>query len=136
LLLTYHSRETIERAINEIAYVRESEPDVLVVLVGNKSDLINQRQVSPNEGYSLAMNNNVPLFFEISALNKLDQVKTLVNTCASAVLHIRDHGLDNRSISERYCPELFARYGHFDFHANIHNMQKTMALTDCVFDFA
>ena len=47
-------------------YTKAIPKTVLLVLVGNKIDLIEERQVSYEEGASFALENNM-LFFETSA---------------------------------------------------------------------
>lgn len=52
-----------------------------IVLVGNKTDLIDQRKVSENEAEKFAIDNNLH-YFETSALNK-DGIKDLFQYCVT-----------------------------------------------------
>lgn len=54
---------------NWLSYIKDnSSSDVLVILVGNKSDLEHKRQITYIQGESLARNNSLP-FYETSSLN-------------------------------------------------------------------
>ena len=58
------SFDNVEEWINEIK--NQSSKDILLVLVGNKNDLENERDVSFDEGEQFAKNNNM-IFYETSA---------------------------------------------------------------------
>ena len=61
------NRESFEHISNWIEDCTAQSPKtVFMILVGNKSDLINNRQVSLEEGREMAKNNNM-MFFEASA---------------------------------------------------------------------
>lgn len=61
-------RSTFDRIEKWITELRENaDPNVCVILVGNKSDLANERQVSQAEGTAIAAKHNMS-FLEASAL--------------------------------------------------------------------
>ncbi|KAA8911362.1 hypothetical protein TRICI_003828 [Trichomonascus ciferrii] len=61
-------RETLKNAQNWLDDIREqAEPDVSICLVGNKSDLEGQRQVSFEEAENWAKENDIAHFLETSA---------------------------------------------------------------------
>ena len=67
LVYDISNRETFEHISNWIEDCTAQSPKtVFMILVGNKSDLINNRQVSFEEGKEMAKNNNM-MFFETSA---------------------------------------------------------------------
>ena len=61
-------RESFENVLSWIQDCRNQSPKtIIMVLVGNKNDLENLREVSYDEGEEFAKNNNM-IFFEISAI--------------------------------------------------------------------
>ena len=67
LVYDISNRETFEHISNWIEdCMAQSPKTVFMILVGNKSDLTNNRQVSFEEGKEMAKNNNM-MFFETSA---------------------------------------------------------------------
>ena len=67
LVYDISNRETFEHISNWIEDCTAQSPKtVFMILVGNKSDLSNNRQVTFDEGKEMAKNNNM-LFFETSA---------------------------------------------------------------------
>ncbi len=82
------SFENIEKWYEEI--IKTVDKDLSIILVGNKSDLENERQVTVEMGQDKAKNLNCP-FFETSALNNtyIDTVFTTIsediyNRCKNA----------------------------------------------------
>lgn len=70
IILTYSiidikSFQSIEKWLKQIK--DNSSTDVIIVLVGNKSDLESQRLISKEMGKELALKFNIPFFFETSA---------------------------------------------------------------------
>ncbi|KAG0165081.1 Ras- protein Rab-11A [Apophysomyces sp. BC1034] len=80
--ITRHdSFEDIPRWLSELEK-NEAEPDIELMLIGNKSDLINQRAVSQEEAIKYAESNKL-MFMETSALdsNNVDEAfQTLIHT--------------------------------------------------------
>lgn len=62
----YETFQNIEKWYNEI---RESEPNIMLLIVGNKVDLVKERKVSKTEGKILAKKLGMK-YLETSALNK------------------------------------------------------------------
>lgn len=60
-----------------------SEPNVIIELVGNKADLTDARQVSTEEAAKFAAENNL-LFVETSALTT-ENIKAVFNTLLSEI---------------------------------------------------
>jgi GTPase SAR1 family protein len=67
------SFNNVSRWLNELQ-INESHPDSLVMVIGNKSDLNEQRQVTQNEATLYAENNHL-MFMETSALNSTNVEK-------------------------------------------------------------
>ena len=68
LVYEINNRKSFENLSNWIENFKKSEPKtVLKVLVGNKCDLEEKREVSEEEGRKFAENNEMLLFFETSA---------------------------------------------------------------------
>jgi GTPase SAR1 family protein len=59
----------------------QSEPDVLIFLVGNKKDMENQREVLTSKGEQFAKDNGLVGFFETSAKTG-EEVETAFITAA------------------------------------------------------
>lgn len=76
------SFEAVDRWIEDVH--RERGEDVLIALVGNKSDLAEQRQVSPAEGEAKARSFSAAVFLETSAKTGAG-VKTLFVEIAQAL---------------------------------------------------
>lgn len=63
------NKKTFENVKSWLSECREScSKDILIVVIGNKSDLDNKRAVTAEEGKAFAEENNLT-FFETSALN-------------------------------------------------------------------
>ena len=75
------SFDNVEEWINEIK--NQSSKDILLVLVGNKNDLENERIVNFDEGKKFADDNNM-LFIETSALNGTG-IDQLFNMCCNDI---------------------------------------------------
>ena len=69
--------DNIEKWYNEAVNI---EPDIMLMLIGNKIDLVDARQVSEEEGKALADKLGI-VYFETSALNK-DLVEEAFRTLA------------------------------------------------------
>lgn len=82
---------SVDKWINEVK--NERGPDVLIMLVGNKSDL--DREVSEDEGYDKAERLEV-LFMETSAKTGTN-VKKLFNKIASELPESQDQNKNGRS---------------------------------------
>lgn len=65
--------DSVSRWLSELQ-INESHPDSLVMVVGNKSDLDNSRQVSQEEAASFAESKKL-MFIETSALNSTNVEK-------------------------------------------------------------
>jgi Ras-related protein Rab-6A len=76
------SFEAVDRWVNDVQ--RERGDDVLIVLVGNKADLGEAREVSPGEGEAKARSLNAAIFLETSAKTGAG-VKTLFVEIAQAL---------------------------------------------------
>ncbi len=91
MVYAINSRESFFHINQWLKEVRlQSHPDVKIILIGNKSDLENERQVTVEMGQDKAKNLNCP-FFETSALNNtyIDTVFTTIsediyNRCKNA----------------------------------------------------
>lgn len=66
--------------------IRHKMPDINILLVGNKSDLNNQRKVSFEEGKKFKEDNHLRYFFEVSA-KKGENIDTVLVDCAK-LIHI------------------------------------------------
>ena len=80
------SFEAIDHWISEVH--RERGEDVIIALVGNKSDLSEVRQVTPSEGEAKARSLSATIFLETSAKNG-SNVRNLFSEIAG-VLHQMD----------------------------------------------
>ena len=81
----------MEKWIEDAKAIREE--DVLLILVGNKSDMDSARQVSTEEGQRLAEKLNL-LFFETSAKSGAN-IKTLFNELAKKLTGIETDPIPN-----------------------------------------
>jgi Ras-related protein Rab-2A len=60
--------QTLENAKQWLEDIREqADPEICLCLVGNKSDLVDQRQVATQEAWDWAMDNGIDHFVETSA---------------------------------------------------------------------
>ena len=67
-----------------------ADEDVIVSLVGNKSDMADQRQVKQEEGEAMVRKNNFSFFFELSAKEDPNQlVEKLFEALAERLLSKR-----------------------------------------------
>ena len=55
-----------------------ASPDVKLILIGNKIDLVNERKVSKEEGEAYAKNNNINKFVESSAKEGINTQSTFI----------------------------------------------------------
>ena len=55
-----------------------ASPDVKLILIGNKIDLVNERKVSKEEGETYAKNNNINKFVEASAKEGINTQSTFI----------------------------------------------------------
>ena len=85
------SFEAIDHWISEVH--RERGEDVIVALVGNKSDMEDVRQVSPSEGETKARSLSATIFLETSAKNG-SNVRNLFSEIAGA-LHQMDQSAED-----------------------------------------
>ena len=88
------SRESflsVEKWIEDAKALRED--DVLLILAGNKADLVDNRQVSYEEGKEYADKMNL-LFFETSAKSGAN-IKTLFNELAKKLTGIETNPIDD-----------------------------------------
>lgn len=76
------SFEAVDRWVADVH--RERGEDVLIALVGNKTDLVDQRQVAPGEGETKARSISAAIFMETSAKSG-SNVKALFNELAGAL---------------------------------------------------
>lgn len=76
------SFEAVEHWVSDVH--RERGEDVIIALVGNKNDLIDQRQVSPSEGEVKARTLSATIFLETSAKSG-SNVRSLFNEIAAAL---------------------------------------------------
>ena len=72
-----------EASFNDIdVWLRElrthSSPDIKIILIGNKSDLENERKISKEQGELYAKNNNLIKFYESSAKNGINVQSTFI----------------------------------------------------------
>ncbi len=67
LVFDVTNRTTFENIRNFYSKVKKNSPEILLIIVGNKVDLIDKRKVKPEEGEKLAKELN-SLYIEISAL--------------------------------------------------------------------
>ena len=63
--------DEIQMMRDKILRTKDDDQDVAIVVVGNKCDLENERQVHKDQGQSFAKSINVP-FFETSAKEKIN----------------------------------------------------------------
>ena len=67
-MLTINSKESFEELSSWLTELRMySSPDINIFLVGNKSDLEENRQVSYEEGLRFQLDNKIDVFIETSA---------------------------------------------------------------------
>jgi len=84
------SWEKTKEFFDEVVRAKGGKENVVLVLVGNKCDLKDDRQVSEDEGKSLAGEYATPLFYETSAktnINIKEAFDQLIRRC-------RTHGVD------------------------------------------
>ena len=84
-LLVYDitNRNSFENAQDWLARLKEnSQEDIVILLVGNKTDLVDKRVVTTQEGAAFAQNNELA-FLETSALdsNNVDLAFTTIINC-------------------------------------------------------
>jgi GTPase SAR1 family protein len=68
-------RDTFQNVSKWAKELREVEPDCVLVLVGNKCDLKDSRQISTENGQEYARNNSM-LFVETSSLEDINVTDT------------------------------------------------------------
>lgn len=89
------SFEAIDHWICEVH--RERGEDVIIALVGNKSDLGDVRQVSPSEGEAKARSLSAAIFLETSAKSG-SNVRNLFSEIAGALHQMDQHAEDGNSM--------------------------------------
>lgn len=75
-VISERSFTNIDRWLQELR--THSNPDVKIILIGNKIDLIEQRVISKEQGELLAKKNNMNLFIETSAKAGINAQTTFV----------------------------------------------------------
>ena len=80
------SFQMLDRWLNEIK--AHTEPDLNIILVGNKSDLENLREVTKEEAINYAKENKMP-FFEASALTSSNVEEVFKDLLVSIVATVR-----------------------------------------------
>ena len=75
-VISERSFTNIDRWLQELR--THSNPDVKIILIGNKIDLIEQRVISKEQGELLAKKNNMNLFIETSAKAGINAQNTFV----------------------------------------------------------
>ena len=87
-------RESFENVLSWIQDCRNQSPKtIIMVLVGNKNDLENLREVSYDEGEEFAKNNNM-IFFETSAKTGLNITKIFEKTTQIISKNINENYYD------------------------------------------
>lgn len=79
------------RWLNEIREV--ASPNIVIALVGNKTDLKEKRRVQTSEGEDFASNNSL-LFFETSALTGENVEKIFNITCENILKRVVNGDID------------------------------------------
>ena len=80
------SFQMLDRWVNEIK--AHTEPDLNIIMVGNKSDLENLREVTKEEAINYAKENKMP-FFEASALTSSNVEEVFKDLLVSIVATVR-----------------------------------------------
>ncbi|WCJ21215.1 Ras-related protein Rab-2A [Euphorbia peplus] len=87
-------RETFNHLTNWLADAREvANPNMTIMLVGNKSDLANRRAVSREEGEQFAQENGL-LFMEASARTAQNVEEAFIGTAGKILRNIQDGVFD------------------------------------------
>lgn len=85
LVFDVTNRASFDSITHWLEISRKMTPkECVVVLVGTKADLEDERQVSTTEGREFATAHNIPLFFEASAKNSA-QVDLAFSSCAQMI---------------------------------------------------
>ncbi len=86
--------------------ITKSNPDIVKILVGNKSDAVNERYVSYQEGVELSKKYNMP-FFETSAKNGQNINETFTKLIDIAVkTYLNNNIKDNIIIGPEHKPKI------------------------------
>ena len=90
-------RETFQHLAGWLRDAREySSPELVVIVVGNKSDMAAERQVTTEEGERFAAENNL-VFLETSAKTAANVEEAFVSVAASVIKKIDDGVIDPRT---------------------------------------
>ena len=91
------SRESFDSAATWLEECKvNGNPEMLVVLVGNKTDLSNQRQVSHAEGAAFAQKNGM-IFIETSAKSDMGIKEAFKNSAGSVNTKIKEGVIDPKN---------------------------------------
>ena len=94
--------KNLEKWINEVTSYCETAVDI--ILVGNKKDLLSNREVTVDEAQEFARKHNLG-FFETSAKDNLDQNIEQVFLELSHRIHQREKGADQTEVTGREVTE-------------------------------
>ena len=98
-----------------------SSPDVKIILIGNKIDLENKREVSREEGEAYAKNNNICKFVESSAKEGINTQSTFIEI---AYMLYKDYS-KYKNFEKSKVNEGFNRYlGSNDFRSDLRKKKK------------
>jgi small GTP-binding protein len=121
------SFKALQSWLNEIK--TESNPDIDIILVGNKSDLDEQREIEEKVGEKFCEDNNLSLFMETSAKTGLNAENLLIK--AAQILyqkHQLDLSVDFSKVP--YIPERIKIVG-YDTDSDIDNDNENKRKNKC-----
>ncbi len=118
------SFENIEIWIRELR--RHSSPDSKVILIGNKIDLENQREVKKTQGETYSKQNKIDLFLETSAKTGFNAQNVFI--CAAKILmenhnqyqdkKSKDFDIDSEEINNEFSPPQKLKSSKSDSNSN------------------
>ena len=97
LVFAINDKETFEALKIKVKRIEKNEANnIPVIIVGNKCDLQDQREVPTQDAEAFAKSINAK-YFETSALNDMNgNVKTVFSECASMILQKGKKGKDDK----------------------------------------
>ena len=101
IVYAINDRKTFEDLENWVTNLRKYvDEDTLIVLIGNKTDLENERQVSTEEAEKFQEDKEIDFFIELNPFTEKEKVDDLFNTTIESIYKTYLHSLNSKVLSE------------------------------------